>query len=359
MAGAGRALAMVSMLAMVAMSVQSEEMRGVQPEDAHLYAKKDMFTCKDGSSTFSIDKVNDEFCDCNDGSDEPGTAACSNGVFWCANKGWKSKLLYSSRVNDGVCDCCDGSDEHAGIVTCVNRCQEEGAEQRNILMRSIQLHEQGVAKRSDYVARAHAFREAVFKRRDELGNLIQEVSQKLDGFQTQKDELNKKISEETEERLRQEQEAREAEEKKRAEEEQKRAEELAAQQAEMANQVPSGEEIKSSGDEFGSPEVPPMAPQAMDNLGETQQVVEEGNGYEDPYYSGKHVDKRPSPTGNPDPNTHVDDWYSYDNDHTDTEKPSEDEYRPPEEEYKPPEERPKTEAEVTERLRELSVPCRR
>eukprot|EP00960_Hanusia_phi_P065285 766053-Hanusia_phi.AAC.3 len=345
MARAGRALAVVGMLVMAACSVQSDEIRGVQPEDAHLYAKKDMFTCKDGSSTFSFDKVNDEFCDCNDGSDEPGTAACANGVFWCANKGWKAKLLFSSRVNDGVCDCCDGSDEHSGIVSCANRCQEEGAEQRNLLMRSIQLHEQGVAKRPEYVARAHAFREAVFKRRDDLAKLIQEVSQKIDVLQVQKDELNKKISEETEERMRQEQEAREAEEKQRAEEEQKRAEELAAQQAEMANQVPSEEEIKSSGDEFGSPEVPPMPPQTMDaameNAGESQQVVEEGKGYEDPSYSGKHGDKEPSTTGNSDPNTHVEDWYSYDNDHTDEEKP-------PEEEYKPPEERPKTEAEVKE-----------
>ena len=31
------------------------------------------FTCKDGSLTLPIQRVNDEYCDCPDGSDEPGT----------------------------------------------------------------------------------------------------------------------------------------------------------------------------------------------------------------------------------------------------------------------------------------------
>jgi hypothetical protein len=31
------------------------------------------FTCLDGSETLAIDKVNDDYCDCRDGSDEPGT----------------------------------------------------------------------------------------------------------------------------------------------------------------------------------------------------------------------------------------------------------------------------------------------
>ena len=60
--------------------------------------------------------VNDDFCDCADGSDEPGTGACTGpghtgGLFWCLNGGWKGEHIFASRVNDGVCDCCDGSDE--------------------------------------------------------------------------------------------------------------------------------------------------------------------------------------------------------------------------------------------------------
>lgn len=32
-----------------------------------------MIQCKDGSKSFTRDRINDNFCDCLDGSDEPGT----------------------------------------------------------------------------------------------------------------------------------------------------------------------------------------------------------------------------------------------------------------------------------------------
>lgn len=37
-----------------------------------LYYKSDVIKCKDGSKKFSKDQLNDEFCDCPDGTDEPG-----------------------------------------------------------------------------------------------------------------------------------------------------------------------------------------------------------------------------------------------------------------------------------------------
>ena len=63
-------------------------------------------------------QVNDNFCDCEDGSDEPGTSACADklgGSFFCENHGHVGKKLFSSVVNDGVCDCCDGSDEYGYV----------------------------------------------------------------------------------------------------------------------------------------------------------------------------------------------------------------------------------------------------
>ena len=37
-----------------------------------LYKTGEQFTCFDGLKTFSFEKVNDNYCDCADGSDEPG-----------------------------------------------------------------------------------------------------------------------------------------------------------------------------------------------------------------------------------------------------------------------------------------------
>ena len=42
---------------------------------------------QDGSDSVPFDMVNDDYCDCKDGSDEPGTAACPNGSFYCSNRG--------------------------------------------------------------------------------------------------------------------------------------------------------------------------------------------------------------------------------------------------------------------------------
>jgi protein kinase C substrate 80K-H len=81
------------------------------------------FVCDEQRQTIPQSYVNDNYCDCQDGSDEPRTAACSNGRFLCANKKYKSLHVFSSHVNDGVCDCCDGSDEYDGKVNCDDTCE--------------------------------------------------------------------------------------------------------------------------------------------------------------------------------------------------------------------------------------------
>ena len=82
------------------------------------------FTCVDGSNARAV--LNDDYCDCEDGSDENVTSACSGvvprdrSVFQCTTKELYQHYpthVYLSRVNDGVCDCADGSDEYDSALT--------------------------------------------------------------------------------------------------------------------------------------------------------------------------------------------------------------------------------------------------
>eukprot|EP01083_Nonionella_stella_P083690 231463_1 len=97
--------------------------RGVAPDEVDRYSHP----CLDGSLNIDKSEINDDFCDCTDGSDERGTSACPNSKFFCRNKGWKSKIIHSSFVNDGLCDCCDGSDEFDSRKECPNTCSAEKA----------------------------------------------------------------------------------------------------------------------------------------------------------------------------------------------------------------------------------------
>ncbi|KAL1560635.1 glucosidase 2 subunit beta isoform X1 [Salvia divinorum] len=102
-------------------SSPSRPLIGVHPLDVKYY-DAELIKCKDGSKSFNRDRLNDDFCDCADGTDEPGTSACPTSKFYCKNTGSTPRFLFSSRVNDQICDCCDGSDEYDGTVICPNNC---------------------------------------------------------------------------------------------------------------------------------------------------------------------------------------------------------------------------------------------
>ncbi|XP_065876281.1 glucosidase 2 subunit beta [Euphorbia lathyris] len=94
---------------------------GIHPLDEKYFGSR-IIKCKDGSKSFTRDRLNDNFCDCVDGTDEPGTSACPRGKFYCRNSGSKPQFIFSSRVNDRICDCCDGSDEYDSGISCPNAC---------------------------------------------------------------------------------------------------------------------------------------------------------------------------------------------------------------------------------------------
>ncbi|WRT63265.1 uncharacterized protein IL334_000168 [Kwoniella shivajii] len=133
-------LPLVSLLVFASPSYAAEEkpitpssIRGLNPAlyDRYEPTPGGIFRCLDGSKAIHYSAINDDYCDCPDGSDEPGTSACSNTSFWCENKGHVPGQVLSNRVNDGICDpeCCDGSDEWA-TGACKNTCEEIGKKHR-------------------------------------------------------------------------------------------------------------------------------------------------------------------------------------------------------------------------------------
>lgn len=97
--------------------------RGTHQKQFNFYVPDDdyKFQCIESGEMIAFGRVNDNFCDCLDGTDEPGTNACPNGIFYCRHQQmftsrYTKNFIPSSMVNDGICDCCDGSDEWEGTV---------------------------------------------------------------------------------------------------------------------------------------------------------------------------------------------------------------------------------------------------
>ncbi|ETL83832.1 hypothetical protein L917_16286 [Phytophthora nicotianae] len=128
-------------------SSSSVQIRGVAPSDEATYLSAEFSCVVNGKVTnLPISRVNDEFCDCDDGRDEPGTAACSHLIsaqFHCENDGFFPGKIHTSRIHDGICDCCDGSDEEInGKSSCPNTCavaankHRKEAEQRLVVVKA-------------------------------------------------------------------------------------------------------------------------------------------------------------------------------------------------------------------------------
>ncbi|XP_057523684.1 glucosidase 2 subunit beta-like isoform X2 [Amaranthus tricolor] len=190
--------------------VRSSSILGISPQDEKYYSTaSEIIKCKDGSKKINRSQLNDDFCDCPDGSDEPGTSACPNARFYCRNLGHMPLILFSSRVNDGICDCCDGSDEYDGQVKCQNTCWEAGKAARDKLKKKIATYQEGVALRRKEVEQAKV---AFAKDEDELSklksdekvlkSLVQQLKDRKE--QIEKAEEKERLEKEKEENLKKE-----------------------------------------------------------------------------------------------------------------------------------------------------------
>lgn len=189
--------------------------------------------------------VNDDYCDCNDGSDEPGTGACGGQdatLFFCINEGGSSERIYTSRVNDLVCDCCDGSDETT--VRCPNTCAEEGAREREARRLRAEMLTEAINLRNQASQDGAAAR---------LGWLedIKRLESELPALQATHDAAQAAKVEAEEEKRKLEQAQKEEEEKAKAAEEAAKAAEEAAEAAEETDKA--AEETGKAAEESAAP----------------------------------------------------------------------------------------------------------
>ena len=179
---------------------------------AKYYKSADDFTCiTHPSIRLSATQINDDFCDCPDGSDEPGTSACAHlshlspsslgnipnedsntsialPGFYCKNKGHIPSYVPFLSVNDGVCDyeaCCDGTDEWAkvGGTKCDDKCKEIGKEWKKQDEQRQRSLGAAAKKRKELVMEAEKLRKEVALRIETLQAQIEADEIKIKGLE--------------------------------------------------------------------------------------------------------------------------------------------------------------------------------
>eukprot|EP00457_Paulinella_chromatophora_P008475 gb/GEZN01008510.1/.p1 GENE.gb/GEZN01008510.1/~~gb/GEZN01008510.1/.p1 ORF type:complete len:440 (+),score=54.32 gb/GEZN01008510.1/:71-1390(+) len=136
-----------------------------------------------GGQTIPIEFVNDDFCDCENGADEPKTAACPNSMFLCREGHHLPRSIPSGQFDDGICDCCDGSDEPKGH--CQDRCRQVAQTSLEQTRAFLDQYRQGVDVAKDMLDVAYDKRSLAISRLRGMEAKLAKLSEGLKKLQDQ------------------------------------------------------------------------------------------------------------------------------------------------------------------------------
>lgn len=164
-----RSLFIIAACTLLASGAAARRLKGVMTQLASQYETGDQFTCLKSGTSIPSTYVNDDYCDCEDGTDEPGTSACANllvtgkmapdFLFQCDVHATTplvvGTLVKHSQVNDGLCDCCDGSDEYTTDAACANTCAADAERHEKEARERERRRQAGLKAKTDMLAEAN------------------------------------------------------------------------------------------------------------------------------------------------------------------------------------------------------------
>ncbi|XP_053199280.1 glucosidase 2 subunit beta-like [Scomber japonicus] len=176
--------------------VDTRKIRGISSSYKRFYKERKSFLCIDGSKIIPFEQVNDDYCDCEDGSDEPGTSACPRGRFYCTNLGFRPHYIPSSRVNDGICDCCDASDEYNSHARCQNSCWNLGQREREYVEGQMRTLDEGLRLKQQLIEEGVLLWREKQAQLRELQQVAEDLQVKLEDHRRKKNDADR-LKEET------------------------------------------------------------------------------------------------------------------------------------------------------------------